>query len=118
MPHVVLNGKIVIENVFKNFKSIFFRDNDGVLKTKEQFISKDMKSILIDSLSIEGSNKYNFFTLINERPDGVVIRIHPGVTIKKTQGVKKILAEIAKQIMAFNPNLKVGKTNLKEYLES
>jgi hypothetical protein len=56
--------------------------------------------------------------LINERLDGVVIRIYPKLEIKKTQGVKKILAEIAKQILIIGPNLTIGKTNLTEYLKN
>jgi len=35
----------------------------------------------------------------------------------KTHGVKKILVEIAKQILSINLNLTIGKTNLTEYLE-
>lgn len=117
MPHIVLNGKIAIESVFTNLKPIFLREKYGILKTDNQFISRDKKSILIDSLSIEGSDKRNFFTLINERSDGVVIRIYPGYPSKKTQGVKKVLAEIAKEILTIHPHLTIGKTNLREYLE-
>lgn len=38
--------------------------------------------------------------------------------MKKTQGVKKILAAIAKQLLAIDPHLTIGKTNLTEYLEN
>ncbi len=46
------------------------------------------------------------------------IRIYPRFVIKKTQGVKKILAGIANQILMIFPNLSIGKTNLTEYLEN
>ncbi len=118
MPHIVLNGIFAIESIFTELKPIFLKDDTGILKTTTQFISRNKKSILIDSLSIEGRTKYNFFTLINERSGGVVIRIYPGHEIKKTQGVKKILVEIAKQILRIEPNLIIGKTNLKELLEN
>lgn len=71
MPHIVINGKIVIESIFTELKPIFSNQDIGILKTSAQFISNDKNSILVDSLSIEGRTKYKFFTLIKERPDGV-----------------------------------------------
>ncbi|UCG03761.1 MAG: hypothetical protein JSW11_07195 [Candidatus Heimdallarchaeota archaeon] len=117
MPHIVLNGKITIDNIFANLKPIFVNHDTGIIKTTTQFISEDKNAILVDSLSIESKDKYRFFTLINKSSDGIVIRIYPGSEIEKTHGVKKILVEIAKQILSTNPNLTIGKTNLTKYLE-
>ncbi|MFX1516659.1 MAG: hypothetical protein ACFFC6_10140 [Promethearchaeota archaeon] len=117
MPHIVLNGKIAIDYIFTNLKPVFINHDSGIIKTTVFFISKDKNAILVDSLSIENKDKYRFFTLINGRSNGIVIRIFPGSEIEKTHGVKKILVEIAKQIMSINPNLAIGKTNLTEYLE-
>ena len=117
MPHIVLNGKIAIDTIFVNLEPVFINLDTGIIKTTTFFISKDKNAILVDSLSIETEDKYRFFTLINERSEGIVIRIFPGSETKKTHGVKKILVEIAKQILSINPNLTIGKTNLTEYLE-
>lgn len=65
MPHIVINGKITIESIFPELKPIFLTQDTGILKTPALFISRDKKSILVYSLSIEGSTKYRFFTLIN-----------------------------------------------------
>ncbi|MFX1506084.1 MAG: hypothetical protein ACFFDC_08210 [Promethearchaeota archaeon] len=117
MPHIVLNGKIAIDQIFNNLKPIFSNLDTGIIKTTTLFISKDKNAMLIDSLSVENEDNYRFFTLINRRSDGIVIRIFPGSEIEKTHGVKKILGEIAKQILIINPNITIGKTNLTEYLE-
>jgi hypothetical protein len=53
MPHIVINGKIAIESVFTELKPIFLKHDSGILKTTAQFISRDKKSILVHSLSIE-----------------------------------------------------------------
>ena len=56
--------------------------------------------------------------MINNREDGVVIRIYPVYdNFEKTEGVKKILAELAKQIMGKINGISIGKTNLIEFLE-
>ena len=46
-----------------------------------------------------------------------MIRIHPFSSVEKTVGVKKILAEIAKHLLETFPTLKVGKTNLQDFLD-
>ena len=117
MPHIVLNGKIAIDHIFTNLKPVFNNLDTGIIKTTSFFISRDKNTILVDSLSIENKINYRFFTSINGRSDGIVIRIFPGSEIVKTHGVKKILVEIAKQILSIIPNLTIGKTNLTEYLE-
>jgi hypothetical protein len=47
----------------------------------------------------------------------VVIRIYPGIEVEKTSGIKKILSEIAKQLLVIFPQLKIGETNFTEYLK-
>jgi hypothetical protein len=45
------------------------------------------------------------------------VRIYPGIEVEKTSGVKNILSEIAKQLLAAFPQLTIGETNLSEYLK-
>lgn len=117
MPHVVLNGDVPIEDIFNTFKSVFIRNEQGLLKTDSIYISHDMTSILIESLAIEKGVKHSFLALIGRRDDGVVIRIYPGIEVEKTSGVKRLLSELAKQLMASFPALKIGETNLLDYLQ-
>jgi hypothetical protein len=81
------------------------------------YMSRDKTSIIIESLSIEGGVKRSFFAMIGRRDDGVVVRIYQGSEIEKTTGVKSILSEIAKQLLAAFPQLTIGETNLSEYLK-
>lgn len=70
----------------------------------------------MEALAIEDGNKSNFIALLSKREDGLVIRIYPELNIEKTDGIKNILAEIAKQLIEKFPNLKIGKTNLQDFL--
>jgi len=117
LPHIVLNGTINVEIIFKKISSLFIRDNTTILKTQEIYLERKKNAILIDSLVIESKLKTNFFSMITGREDGVVIRLFPNIQIKKTAGVKRLLAEIAKQIMHFFPEFILGETNLEEYLK-
>ena len=116
MPHVVLNGKVSIEDIFKELKPLFIRKENNILKTMDIFLERGKTALLIDSLSIEDSKKTIFFAMITGRDDGVVVRLYPKIEVEKTEGVKSILAELAKQLLAMFPELKVGETNLSDYL--
>jgi hypothetical protein len=50
--------------------------------------------------------------MISGREDGVVVRVYPQEDVEKTGGVKRILAEVTKQLKLLCPELDVGETNL------
>ena len=117
MPHVVLNGNINLNDIFNKFKSLLIRNEQGILKTDNIYISRDNTSIIIESLAIENGVKNNFLAMISLRDDGLVVRIYPGLEVEKTSGVKKLLSEIAKQLLSTFTELKIGETNLLDYLK-
>jgi len=117
MPHVVLNGNVNIDDIFNKFKGLLIRNEDSILKTDNIYVSRDKTAILIESLAIEKGVKNSFLAMISRRDDGIVVRIYPGIEVEKTSGVKNILSEIAKQLLTFFPKLKVGETNLLDYLK-
>ena len=117
MPHVVLNGKAAIENIFKELKPLMIRNQNSILKTTDVYLEREKNVILIDSLAVDADKKTVFLTMISGRDDGVVVRLYPKVDVEKTEGVKKILSELAKQLIATFPELKIGETNLDNYLK-
>ena len=117
MPHVVLNGKAAIKNIFKELKPLMIRNQNSILKTTDVYLEREKNVILIDSLAIDADKKTVFLAMISGRDDGVVVRLYPKIDVEKTEGVKKILAELAKQLIAAFPELKIGETNLDNYLK-
>lgn len=117
MSHVVLNGNVNLDEIFNKFKGVLIRNEHGILKTDNIYISRDKAAIIIESLAIEMGVKNSFLAIINRRDDGVVVRIYSGIEVENTSGVKNILSEIAKQLLAALPQLKIGETNLSEYLK-
>jgi hypothetical protein len=117
MPHVVLLGTVSVDDIFNGLKSVFIRNESGILKTDASYMSRDKTAILIEALTIEGGVKRSFFVMIGRRDDGVVVRIYPGSDVEKTVGVKSILSDIAKQLLMAFPKLAIGETNLQEFLK-
>ena len=116
LPHVVLKGKASIQNIFEKLAPFFVRDGTVILKTGELYLERNKNAILIDSLAIESDKKRSFLAMITGRENGVVVRLYPKQEIEKTDGVKRILAEIAKQLFRKFPDFKMAETNLGEYL--
>ena len=116
MPHVVLTGEIMLRDVFEKMDSFIIRDEKKILKTSDKYINSDENSILVEAMAIEDNNKATFLVLLSRREDGLVIRIYPDSNVEKTEGVKKILAKIAKQLLEKFPSLRIGKTNLQDFL--
>jgi hypothetical protein len=117
LPHVVLNGKVAIENIFKELKPFMIRNQNSILKTTDVYLEREKNMILIDSLAIDADKKTVFLALISGRDDGIVVRLYPKIDVEKTDGVKKILVELAKQLIATFPELRIGETNLENYLK-
>lgn len=116
LPHVVLNGKASVQNIFERLEPLFVRDGTKILRTMELYLERNKNAILIDSLAIEADKKTSFLAMITGRENGVVVRLYPKQEIEKTDGVKRILAEIAKQLVREFPDFKTAETNLGEYL--
>jgi hypothetical protein len=117
VPHVVLLGKAAVEDIFKELKPIFIRNESTILRTTEVYLERSKNAILVDSLAIEANKKTMFLAMISGRNDGVVVRLYPKIEIEKTDGVKKILVELAKQLISTFPELRLGETNLQDYLK-
>jgi hypothetical protein len=116
MPHVVLLGEFNFEEVMNRFSPVFVKEKETILKTMELFLSKDKKSLLIESLVIEKGNKKQFLTMVSTRDDGLVVRIYPAYEIERSKGVFRLAAEIAKKLLQLNASATIGKTNLQEYM--
>ena len=117
MPHIVLIGKVSVESIFRELKPLFIRNENSLLKTTDVYLEREKNVALIDSLAIDADKKVVFIAMISGRDDGVVVRLYPKINVEKTEGVKKILVELAKQMMATFPELRIGETNLENYLK-
>jgi len=111
-----LNGEVEIEEVFQRLHPLVLRNQQILIRTSKKYLESEETAILVESLAGTPNNLRQFFTLINTRKDGLVIRIHPYSQVEKTPQVKQLLAEIAKQLLTIFPNLTVGKTNLDDFL--
>jgi len=116
IPHVVIEGELNTQEIFEKIEPLFIKEENLLIRSTNSYLSTDKKTILVETLVIENRNKNQYFAIVNHRDDGVVVRIHPMLDIEKTNGIKRALAEIGKQILENFGGTKVGKTNLSDFL--
>ena len=117
MPHAVLTGNVDMDEVFRRLKPVFVKTDRGILKATDAYMDRAKRTIIVDSLAIEGGEKDRFLMAIGLRDDGLVVRLFDVPDVERTEGVKRVLAETAKQLLGTFPDLELGETNLERYLE-
>jgi hypothetical protein len=117
MPYVVLLGQVDMEEVFRRFKPVLVKTDKGIAKATDAFMDRGRRTILVDSLAIEGGVQTRFMMMLSLREDGLKLSLWPGLEVKMTDGVKTVLAETAKQLLEVFPDLEVGEADLGRYLD-
>ena len=113
----MLVGHVDMEELFRRLKPVFVKTDTGILKATDAYIDRGRRNVIVDSLSIEGGESLRFLMLIGPHEDGLVVRLFDVPTVEKTEGVGRILAETARQLLETFPDLRLGETNLGRYLK-
>ncbi len=115
MPHVVIQGDLHLPDIFKQLDLFVIKTDSKIIKTTKIYLSKDISSILIETITIDMGKRISFLSMISQRNDGVVVRLYPGTNVEKTDLVKQSLSEIAKKILILFSESNIGKTNLQDF---
>ena len=88
----------------------------GILKVIDKYINASEQTVLIESLAIEKGENQNFFIQLSQKKTSLTVRLLPLTDPEKTNGVKMIMATVAKQIKDTNIAISYGKNNLEDFL--
>jgi hypothetical protein len=113
----VLIGNVDMDEVFRRLKPVFVKTDRGILKATDAYMDRAKRTIIVDSLAIEGGEKDRFLMAIGLRDDGLVVRLFDIPEVERSEGVKRVLAETARQLLGAFPDLELGETNLERYLD-
>lgn len=116
MPHIVLDNISSIKDAYEALTPFSQKIEEGILKVSDKYINGAGHSVLIESLAIEKGENQNFFIQLSQNKTSLTVRLLPLTDPRKTDGVKKIMAIIAKQIKDTNADISYGKNNLEDFL--
>lgn len=116
MPHIVLENINATAEAFEQVKPFANKIEGGMLKVMDKYLNASGQSALIEALAIENGKNQSFFVQLSQKKSSLTIRLLPLTDPEKTNGVKTIMAAIAKQIKDSNPAISYGKNNLEDFL--
>jgi hypothetical protein len=116
MPHIVLENISEVKRAFEAITPFSEKIEAGMLKVSDKYINSSGQIVLIEALAIEDGKNQVFFVQISQKTSSITIRLLPMTDPDKTDGVKTIMARIAKQIKDTDAKITYGKTNLQDYL--
>ena len=116
MPHIVLENINSTKAAFDAVHPFANKIDGGILKVVDKYINASEQSALIESLAIENGVNQNFFVQLSQKKSSLTVRLFPLTDPEKTNGVKLIMATIAKQIKDTDSTIEYGKNNLEDFL--
>lgn len=116
MPHIVLEKINTVKDAYEAVQPFTNKIEGGILKVVDKFINAKNQTVLIESLAIENGENQNFFVQLSQKKTSLTVRLLPLTDPEKTNGVKTIMATIAKQIKDTDSSIEYGKNNLEDFL--
>ena len=114
MPHIVFDKKINLESFSQEFEEIILKKS-FLIKLLDVFIDRKKRTALVPAVVIDKLHQ-QFLIEISTRKDKTTIRLFPGTDPEKTDGVKISLGLAAKIVQEINPDFKITRTNIGEFL--
>ena len=115
MPHVVLEGRVGIDDAARTFEPFVAREGDLVVKAERLYRERDGRAALVEMVVVEAGHAQKFFIQLSPRDAGLTVRLEPLTDPEKTPGVRRAIAHVAQRLRTAS-GAAYGKTNIQEYL--
>lgn len=115
MPHVVLEGRIAVDDAARAFEPFVAREGDLIVKAERFYRERDGRAALIEMVVVEAGHTQKFFIQLAPRDNGLTVRLEPLTDPEKTPGVRKAIAQVAQRLRSAS-GASYGTSNIQEYL--
>ena len=113
MPHVVIRGDVDLAAFARDFEGLLLRDSRDVLRADQVYLEREQKSALVAALVVEQGRKLPFYITISCHDRGTAtVRIDPLTHVERSQGVRRLVAELAACLLERTPGAAISVTNL------
>jgi hypothetical protein len=115
VPHVVLEGRITIDDAAAAFEPFVTREGELIIKAERFYREKDARAALIEMVVVDAGHTQKFFIQLSPRDTGLTVRLEPLTDPEKSPGVRRAIAQVAHRLRATS-GAAYGRTNIGEYL--
>ncbi len=111
MPHIVLEGRLTIDDAARHFEPFVIRERDLVIKAERFYRERDGRAGLVEMVVVAPGHTQKFFIQLSPREAGLTVRLEPLTDPEKTPGVRRSIAHVAHRL-ASATGARYGKTNI------
>ena len=115
MPHVVLTGRITVDDAARVFEPFVVRQGERIIKAERFYRERDARAALIEMVVVDAGHTQKFFIQLSPRDDGLTVRLEPLTDPEKSPAVKNAIAQIAHRLRSAT-RAAYGATNIEEHL--
>lgn len=116
MPHVVIEEALDLGLACQGIKVAAVRNGGEILKVVDVYLNRSGHTALVDCVVVEEGRSRTFFVQLSQKDRQITVRLLPETDPEKTDGVKRVMALIAKQLHQATTGSRFGKTNLQPFL--
>jgi hypothetical protein len=115
VPHVVLEGRITMDDAARAFEPFVAREGGRVIKAERFYREREDRAALIEMVVVEAGHTQKFFIQLSPRGDGLTVRLEPLTDPEKSAAVKAAIAQVAHRLRRAT-GAAYGSTNIEEHL--
>lgn len=115
MPHVVLEGRLTVDDAARVFEPFVVREGDRIVKAERFYREKDARAALIEMIVVDSGHTQKFFIQLSPRDGGLTVRLEPLTDPEKSPAVRSAIAHVAHRLRAAT-GAAYGSTNIAEHL--
>jgi len=113
LPHVVIAGPIDLEAYARAFEPIVVRVGRDVLRADDLYLERGGRALLIEALAVEAGRRMPFYIKVSAHDRGsATVRIDPLTHPERSDGVKRLVAEVGADLLRLSPGTRLDVTNL------
>jgi len=115
VPHVIRSGVADLTVAWRELPRGPWRWRTTVARVEGCYLGLDAGTLLVAGVVVEYGRPLHPVLLVSLGADATAVHLWPAVSVERTDGVKRLLAQVAKELMAFGAG-KVTTTNIAHLL--
>jgi hypothetical protein len=115
MPHVIRGGHVDLTSAWRGLPDGPWRWGTVVARTEGRYLASQGDSLLVAGVVVEYGRPLHPVVVISLSRDGTSFHLWPAAPVERTEGVKRYLAQVAREMEAFGAG-PVLRTNVPDLL--
>ncbi len=116
MPHLICAGRADLGSAWRGLAGGPWRWGNVVARVEGRFLAPEGTSLLVAGVVVEYGRPLHPVVLVAQSQEGTSFHLWPPVPVERTEGVKRFLVQVAREMSAFGAGT-VLRTNIPDLLE-